>query len=175
LLPFRCTLGPDMPASARRRSPENTMRGRCHTGSLAILWRMKKRRWSPSRAMKAVPGVMQLESKASSPGGGTSPLRAAAAAACSSDVVGIPSSQAWDMPLCFCSLQAPWSGARRSPPLHRGLNGSGAPAADSSLHGARPLCRVSASDVGCWELLAGQNKAVAIKVSYWHQVLERCM
>jgi hypothetical protein len=45
------------------------------------LWRMKKRRWSPSRAMNAVPGVMQLESKASSPGGGPSPFRAAAAAA----------------------------------------------------------------------------------------------
>lgn len=58
------------------------MRGRCHTGSVAILWRMKKRRWSPRRAMNAVPGVMQLESNTSCPGGGPSPLRAAAAAAC---------------------------------------------------------------------------------------------
>ena len=57
------------------------MRGRCHTGSSAILRRMKKRRWLPRRPMNAVPGVMQFESKACSPAAGPSPRRAAAAAA----------------------------------------------------------------------------------------------
>mmetsp|Transcript_15488 Transcript_15488/g.46757 ORF Transcript_15488/g.46757 Transcript_15488/m.46757 type:complete len:253 (-) Transcript_15488:449-1207(-) len=61
--------------------PEKMMRGACHTGSLCILWRMKKRRWAPSRAMNAVPGVMQLLSNTSTPSGCVSPLRAAAAAA----------------------------------------------------------------------------------------------
>lgn len=172
----RPTLAPDMPASARWRSPENTMRGRCHTGSLAILWRMKNRRWSPSRAMKAVPGVMQLESKASSPGGGASPLRAAAAAACSLSIVAFPSSQAWDMPSCFCSLQVPYRVAterrRRLPPLRRELSESGVLAAGSSLHEARPLCHASASSVwplgtagGCEAVMAMLTLALAAKAA----------
>lgn len=68
---------------ARAGAPEKIMRGVCHSGSSFILRRMWKRRWAPRRAMKAVPGVMQLLSNASTPSGGTSPFRAAAAAACS--------------------------------------------------------------------------------------------
>lgn len=40
--------------------------GFCHTGSSASFLRMKNRRCAPKRCMKAVPGVMQLESKSSS-------------------------------------------------------------------------------------------------------------
>jgi hypothetical protein len=61
--------------------PENTMLGTCQSGSSAIFLRTKKRRCAPSRAMKGVPGVMQLLSNASSPAG-ASPARSAAFAAC---------------------------------------------------------------------------------------------
>ena len=57
------------------------MLGPCQAGSSAILRRTKKRRCAPRRAMKGVPGVMQLESKASSPPP-ASPLRSATLAAC---------------------------------------------------------------------------------------------
>ena len=53
--------------------PEKTMTGTCQAGSSLIFFRMKKRRCSPSLCMKGVPGVMQLESKASGPAG-SSPL-----------------------------------------------------------------------------------------------------
>lgn len=52
-------------ACAQRRSPEKTTAGVCQVTSSAIFLRMKNLRCLPRRAMKAVPGVMQLESKGS--------------------------------------------------------------------------------------------------------------
>ena len=62
--------------------PEKMIIGDCHAGSVSIFFLMKNRRCFPRRCMNEVPGVMQLESKASA--GRGSPLRSAASRACSS-------------------------------------------------------------------------------------------
>ncbi len=64
----------------RRIPPEKTIVGSLQAGSSAIFLRMKKRRCAPSRSMKGVPGVMQLESKASP--AVTSPFLSASFSAC---------------------------------------------------------------------------------------------
>lgn len=74
------------------RAPEKTMTGTCQAGSSLIFLRMKKRRCSPRRCMKGVPGVMQLESKASGPAA-SSPLLSFSFSSCTDKAVTFQSLQ----------------------------------------------------------------------------------
>ena len=67
-------------------APEKTMTGTCQAGSSLIFLRMKKRRCSPRRCIKGVPGVMQLESKASGPAA-SSPLLSFSFSSCTDKAV----------------------------------------------------------------------------------------